>query len=50
MFKLIFSFYEVPKESESFYVNPCGDMAGYSAKKGSWDQKNITDMCGGVKV
>ena len=39
---------KVPKESKSQYINPCRHMAGWYTKKGNWDQKNITDMCGGV--
>ena len=40
---------KVPPESKSQYINPCKHMAGWYARKGDWDQKNITDMCGGVE-
>ena len=39
---------KVPKSSDSYYINPCGNMAGYHAHKGAWDQQNMTEMCGGV--
>ena len=40
---------KVPKKSDSYYFNPCGNMAGWTFdRKGTWDQKNITNMCGGV--
>ena len=39
---------KVPQSSESLYINPCDDMGGYERlRKGTWDVKNMTDMCAG---
>ena len=41
---------KVPETSKSYYINPCDDMGGYEQlRKGSWDVKNMTNMCTGTK-
>ena len=38
---------QVPKNSELKYINPCDEMAGWiKLRKGKWDVKNMTNMCG----
>ena len=38
---------QVPKNSELKYINPCDEMAGWiKLRKGKWDVKNMTYMCG----
>ena len=48
--KVITSFpsVKVPQNSDARYINPCDDMGGWlKMKKGSWNVKNMTNMCGG---
>ena len=41
---------KVPETSDAYYINPCGYHTGWTdLRKGSWDQKNMTDMCGGLE-
>ena len=41
---------KVPPTSDAYYINPCGYHTGWTdLRKGSWDQKNMTDMCGGLE-
>ena len=38
---------QVPNNSNLQYINPCDEMAGWiKLRKGRWDVKNMTDMCG----
>ena len=41
----------VPKKSQSVYINPCDEMAGWTKlKMGKWNAANMTDMCAGDAV